>query len=266
MQRERCKAPRSVRVCRKVYAPALELSAWNTWDSAEVNETLFLVLAVCYIARLCASSVEMLRRSWIVWLISPARSCSGRLESIDFRRWTQLSKMSEHLELLWAKFCENRNIQARNEINMDLSAPPPHPNRKFRCKKPSVASVLSSNNSEKMTSKPGTRNTQIPSGYGVVATFLKADFFLTLPVDRLVQTTESDRLMHSLHDIHSSHHEMPSVSAGQGARPAAPRDREQQVAAITRHGDATPVRAAAPPTPCTSGLDATTSESITTTT
>ncbi|EFJ13070.1 hypothetical protein SELMODRAFT_424789 [Selaginella moellendorffii] len=176
----------------------------QSWDSAEVDETLSLVLAVCYIARLCASSAERSAcAATLGWeggaaqldcMVDFARqellSSAGiqRLSSLDAAK--QDEEVSEHLELLWTKFCENRNIQvsseipARNTIGMNFSAPPPYrmpSNGEFRWR-------------EKVTSKPESGNTQKPSRYGVAAVpklfglvskILKADFFLTLPVDRL---------------------------------------------------------------------------------
>ncbi|EFJ22684.1 hypothetical protein SELMODRAFT_416386 [Selaginella moellendorffii] len=174
------------------------------WDSPETDETLFLVLAVCYIARLsgaersaCAATlgwdgareqldcmVDFARQE----LLSSGSAGLRSLGSSDSSK--QDEEVSEHLEILWAKFCNERSIRvtsempARNIIAMNYWASPPYrkpSNGEFRWR--CQGNQLRNTGSKESSRLYGVA--AVPKLFGLVSKILKADFFLTLPVERL---------------------------------------------------------------------------------
>ncbi|EFJ34637.1 hypothetical protein SELMODRAFT_405444 [Selaginella moellendorffii] len=175
----------------------------SRWHPSDPDETLFLVLALCYIARLsdaqrsaCAATlgwdgaraqmdcmVDFARRVLL------SRNGLTSLASLDASK--QDEEVTEHLERLWSEFSKDRNIEvsstevARNVIDMDLL--PAEPYRKpcngefrWRCKGEAEEKW-----SIKMSPLSTTFTGKVPKLLNLVFKVVMCDFFSFLPVENL---------------------------------------------------------------------------------
>ncbi|EFJ31077.1 hypothetical protein SELMODRAFT_440173 [Selaginella moellendorffii] len=176
----------------------------SRWHPSDPDETLFLVLALCYIARLsdaqrsaCAATlgwdgartqmdcmVDFARRVLL------SRTGLTSLASLDASK--QDGEVTEHLERLWSEFCKDRNIEvsstevARNIIDMDLL--PAEPYRKpcngefrWRCKGEAEEKW-----SIKMSPLSTTFTGEVPKLLDLVSKVVMCDFFSFVPVENLL--------------------------------------------------------------------------------
>ncbi|EFJ13064.1 hypothetical protein SELMODRAFT_424771 [Selaginella moellendorffii] len=151
------------------------------WDSPETDETLFLVLAVCYIARLSGAERSACAAT-LGW--DGAREQLDCM--VDFSRQELLSTGSAGLRSLGSSDSskQDEEMPARNTIAMDYWASPPY-------RKPSNGEFRWLCQGDKLTNTESKESSRlygvaaVPKLFGLVSKILKADFFLTLPVERL---------------------------------------------------------------------------------
>ncbi|EFJ23127.1 hypothetical protein SELMODRAFT_415614 [Selaginella moellendorffii] len=178
------------------------------WHAEDPDETLFLVLALCYIARLsdaersaCAATLGWDgARAQMDCMVDFARrvllSRTPTLDSLEASR--QDEEVTEHLERLWSAFCRERNMKvcskevARTDIDMDFF--PAEPYRKpcngefrWRCKG-DVEEKWDIKFSPLSTTFAG----EVPKLLDLVSKVVNSDFFFFHPVDNM--DIESRRL------------------------------------------------------------------------
>ncbi|XP_024536178.1 uncharacterized protein LOC112348244 [Selaginella moellendorffii] len=171
------------------------------WHAEDPDETLFLVLALCYIARLsdaersaCAATLGWDgARAQMDCMVDFARrvllSRTPTLDSLEASR--QDEEVTEHLERLWSAFCRERNMKvcskevARTDIDMDFF--PAEPYRKpcngefrWRCKG-DVEEKWDIKFSPLSTTFAG----EVPKLLDLVSKVVNSDFFFFHPVDNM---------------------------------------------------------------------------------